>query len=127
MEMIIMNTKEIAKLLRKELKDEFDGEAKFSVRCVRGNKILVTIKEANESMFISEKEFEQEHLYEKLENPVLYKSLKEQFDNYEINRFNKNCLELIEIICNQYNNIESDPYTDYYRCDYYLSIVSGIE
>ena len=121
-----MTVKEIASLIRKDLKAEFGKTAKFGVRSgISGytQKITVTVKALDEKHFKTIEEFENENMTVKLSNPQLYESLLNQFNNKRLNSIKNDVYEQIEAIVDKYNYNDSDVYTDYF--DYnYLSFIN---
>ena len=94
-----LTTKDIAKEIRRDLKDEFGKTAKFSVRTKyfsMGSEINITIKSAKSSLF------------------------KE--DGNRIENLNTEVVDKIKSIVDKYQVTESDPYTDYYYANFYNHI-----
>ena len=94
-----LTTKDIAKLIRADLKDEFGRNAKFSVRThyfSMGSEINIYIKSASSSLF------------------------KE--DGNKIQNLNDEVLKKIKAVVDKYQTVESDPYSDYYYTNFYSHI-----
>lgn len=94
-----LTTKDIAKLIRSDLKDEFGKTAKFSVRTnyfSMGSEINIYIKSVKDEMF------------------------KE--DGNKIQNLNDEVVDKIKAIVDKYQTIDSDPYDDYYNTNFYNHI-----
>ena len=120
-----MDITDIAKAVRKDLKKEFGKTMKFSVRTKRftgGQELTVTIKKANESYFKTLKEFEQEHLFEKLDNPSLYESLLTRFKRHDYNALKDEVVKKVNEIANNYNFDNSVSQIDYFDNNYYCFV-----
>ena len=92
-------TKEYAKMIRKDLKDEFGKDVKFSVRTnyfSMGSEINIYIKSAKSSLF------------------------KE--DGNKIQNLNDEVVDKVKSIVDKYQIVESDPYYDYYNTNFYNHI-----
>lgn len=118
--------KEIAKMVRKNLKAEFGKSMKFSVRCRGYNALSVTVKKATPEMFMSVAEFEEGHSRYKLSNPAIYENLKYRFDRRDYIALKESVYDKIVEIVNEYNFDNSDPYTDYCDVNYFTNI-DGVE
>lgn len=95
----MMTTKEYAKEIRKDLKNEFGRDVKFSVRTKyfsMGSEINIYIRSASSSLF-KEDGNEMEHLKDEV-------------------------IEKIKAIVDKYQIVESDLYRDYYNTNFYNSI-----
>lgn len=95
----MMTTKEYAKEIRKDLKNEFGRDVKFSVRTKyfsMGSEINIYIKSASSSLF------------------------KE--DGNRIEDLNTEVIDKIKAIVDKYQIVESDLYRDYYNTNFYNSI-----
>lgn len=95
----MMTTKEYAKEIRKDLKNEFGRDVKFSVRTKyfsMGSEINIYIRSASSSLF-KEDGNEMEHLKDEV-------------------------IEKIKAIVDKYQIVESDLYRDYYSTNFYNSI-----
>ena len=120
-----MDITDIAKAIRKDLKKEFGKSMKFSVRTSRytgGQSLTVTIKKADIKYFKTIEQFEQEHLFEKLDNPSLYESLLEQFKRHDYNAIKDEVLKKIDLIANNYNYDNSVSQVDYFDVNYYCFV-----
>lgn len=105
-----LSTKEIAILIRKELKDEVFSGLKFSVRSDY-NHIRVEIIDAPTDFETINPEFEAK--FQAGEN------------TYGTSRYNDNAnalIEMIEKIVNSYNYDDSDSQTDYFSVNFYSSV-----
>ena len=94
----MMTTKEYAKEIRKDLKNEFGRDVKFSVRTKyfsMGSEINIYIRSASSSLF-KEDGNEMEHLKDEV-------------------------IEKIKAIVDKYQIVESDLYRDYYNTNFYSS------
>lgn len=94
-----LTTKDIAKLIRSDLKNQFGKTVKFSVRThyfSMGSEINIYIKSASSSLF------------------------KE--DGNKIQNLNDEVLEKIKAVVDKYQTVESDPYHDYYNTNFYNHI-----
>lgn len=94
-----LTTKDIAKLIRSDLKTQFGKTAKFSVRTnyfSMGSEINIYIRSASSSLF-KEDGNEMEHLKDEV-------------------------IEKIKSIVDKYQIVESDLYRDYYSTNFYNSI-----
>lgn len=94
-----LTTKDIAKLIRSDLKNEFGRDAKFSVRTKyfsMGSEINIYIKSVKDEMF------------------------KE--DGNEMEHLKDDVIEKIKSIIDKYQIVESDLYHDYYNTNFYSSI-----
>lgn len=117
-------TKEIAKWIRKDLKDEFGKTIKFSVTSgVYPREICVRIKQISMDHIMKFEDFK-EHMI------CSYNFGEEYYDDYlsaySTMKFKKYHLisetyEKIQSIINKYNYDNSDPYTDYFDVNYYDS------
>ena len=95
----MMTTKDYAKEIRKDLKNEFGRDVKFSVRTKyfsMGSEINIYIRSASSSLF-KEDGNEMEHLKDEV-------------------------IEKIKAIVDKYQIVESDLYRDYYSTNFYNSI-----
>jgi hypothetical protein len=105
---------EIAKMVRKELKDPIFSGLKFSVRIDRfsmGQSLDVTITDAPEDFTIK--------------NPEFYAAKEAGQDTYNISRYNDNAIGLlrtVENIVSQYNYDNSDTQTDYFDVNFYSNV-----
>ncbi len=94
-----LTTKDIAKLIRGDLKTEFGKDVKFSVRTnyfSMGSEINIYIKSAKDSLF------------------------KE--DGNKIQNLNDEVVDKVKSIVDKYQTVESDPYHDYYNTNFYNHI-----
>lgn len=94
-----LTTKDIAKLIRGDLKTEFGKDVKFSVRTnyfSMGSEINIYIKSAKSSLF------------------------KE--DGNKIQNLNDEVVDKVKFIVDKYQTVESDPYYDYYNTNFYNHI-----
>ena len=117
-------TKEIAKWIRKDLKKEFGKTIKFSVTsAVYPREINVKIKQISMEHIIPENEFKEymicsylfdEDRYDEYMKP--YTAGTNKFKKYHLK---EDTYEKIQKIINKYNYDNSDPYTDYFDCNYY--------
>lgn len=121
-----MPLKEIAKIVRKNLKAEFGKNAKFSVRCRGYNALSVEVKKASADLFMTLEEFEDGHSRYKLQNPAIYENLKYRFERRDYIALKEDVYEKIVEIVNEYNFDNSDPYTDYCDVNYFTNI-GGVE
>ena len=117
-----MPLKEIAKMVRKNLKTEFGKNIKFSVRCRGYNALSVEVKKATSEMFMNEAEFEDSHSRYKVSNPAIYENLKFRFDRRDYIALKEDVYEKIVAIVNEFNFDNSDPYTDYCDVNYFTNI-----
>lgn len=117
-----MPLKEIAKEIRKNLRNEFGKSIKFSVRCRDYNVLIVNVKKATPEMFMSVAEFEESHSRYKMTNPAIYENLKYRFDRRDYVALKEDVYDKIVEIVNEYNFDNSDPYTDYFDVNYYTNI-----
>lgn len=94
-----LTTKDIAKLIRSDLKTQFGKTAKFSVRTnyfSMGSEINIYIKSVKDEMF------------------------KE--DGNKIQNLNDEVVDKIKAIVDKYQTVDSDPYDDYYNTNFYYHI-----
>ena len=106
---------EIAKVIRKELKNEFGKDIKFNVKTKRGYTpvLYITIKPQNDKYFQPLNEFMNEYKKE-------YRS-DELFEKYsigDINRLNENIRNTIKNIVELFVVDNSDIMTDYFDINY---------
>lgn len=116
-----LKTSEIAKLIKKELDIQFEGEAKFSVTSdvyTGGSSINVKIYDVTINPY-------EDHFLkaiQKGETIEEYNLANKDHHNSYIERFNKEFKALIkkvETISNQYNFDDSDSQSDYFHVNYY--------
>ena len=120
-----MTKNELAKNIRRDLKEAFGKTAKFSVRSHYVGceiSIIVQVKEAHENYFKTHEEFERENLDLKLEGNSLYETLEKQFYANKLSALKDEVYTTIKGLANGYNFDNSDPYTDLVDVAYFLSI-----
>ena len=120
-----LDIKDIAKLIRKDLKKAFGKGNKFSVRISRfsgGQSIDITAKQVTDDLIYSYKELYERNNLERLQwdNPNLYEYLNELYQKQQF--LTDDVRKTIKSIVDQYNYNESDPYTDYYDVGFYSHI-----
>ena len=120
-----LDVKDIAKLIRKDLKKEFGKGNKFSVRISRfsgGQSIDITAKQVTDDLVYSYKELYERNNLERLQwdNPDLYEYLNKLYQKQQF--LTDDVRKTIKSIVDQYNYNESDPYTDYYDVGFYSHI-----
>ena len=120
-----LDIKDIAKLIRKDLKKAFGKGNKFSVRISRfsgGQSIDITAKQVTDDLVYSYKELYEKNNLERLQwdNPDLYEYLNELYQKQQF--LTDDVRKTIIAIVDQYNYNESDPYTDYYDVGFYSHI-----
>lgn len=120
-----LDVKDIAKLIRKDLKKEFGKGNKFSVRISRfsgGQSIDITAKQVTDDLVYSYKDLYERNNLERLQwdNPDLYEYLNELYQKQQF--LTDDVRKTIKSIVDQYNYNESDPYTDYYDVGFYSHI-----
>ena len=120
-----LDVKDIAKLIRKDLKKEFGKGNKFSVRISRfsgGQSIDITAKQVTDDLVYSYKELYERNNLERLQwdNPDLYEYLNKLYQKQQF--LTDDVRKTIKAIVDQYNYNESDPYTDYYDVGFYSHI-----
>lgn len=120
-----LDVKDIAKLIRKDLKKAFGKGNKFSVRISRfsgGQSIDITAKQVTDDLVYSYKELYERNNLERLQwdNPDLYEYLNELYQKQQF--LTDDVRKTIKAIVDQYNYNESDPYTDYYDVGFYSHI-----
>ena len=113
-----LDIKDIAKLIRKDLKKEFGKDCKFSVRIHRysgGQSLTVSCKKATDDIIYSYKELCEKADFERLQydNPQLYEHLDKRYQKEQY--LTDETLARIKDIVEYYNYDESDIYYDY--CD----------
>ena len=120
-----MDITDIAKAIRKDLKQEFGKSMKFSVRTSRftgGRSLSVTVKKASAEHFKTLQDFEQEHMTEKLSNPSLYENLLFRFNRNDYLAIKNEVRTKIEAIANKYNYDNSVSQIDYFDVNYYCNV-----
>ena len=120
-----LDVKDIAKLIRKDLKKAFGKGNKFSVRISRfsgGQSIDVTAKEVTDDLLFTYEELCEKARFDRLQytNPSLYEHLDKLYQERQF--LNDDTVKRINDIVSQYNYNESDPYTDYYDVGFYSHI-----
>lgn len=123
-----MSSKDIAKQIRKDLKEEFGKTAKFSVRkhdFSGGRSITIAIKKADSQYFKTLKEFEEEHETYKLYHPESYKGLFNRFIRGDKIALKEEFVKKVEEIGNRLNWDNSEPEIDYFDVNYYLDITGS--
>ena len=120
-----LDIKDIAKLIRKDLKKEFGKDCKFSVRIKRfsgGQSLDVTCKKATDDIVYSYEELCEKARFDRLqyENPQLYEYLDDLYQKQQF--LTDDVIKTIKAIVDNYNYNESDPYTDYYDVGFYSHI-----
>lgn len=113
---------EIAKLVRKDLKEEFGKDNKFSVRIKRfsgGQSLDVTCRKANADLCYTYEELCDKANFEwlKHDDPDLHKYLDKKYK--EVQFLTDETVKRIKSIVDNYNYNESDSYTDYYDVGFY--------
>ena len=117
---------EIAKTLRKLLKNEFGNDIKFSIRSERGfssDTLWIKIKPQNEKYLQPLDEYiedykEQYLLRHGIEHPYVSDEVFEDYCKVEIARLDKNVRETIRSIVDLFKLDNSDIQTDYFDINY---------
>ena len=115
--------KEIAKLIRKDLKKAFGKTIKFSVKSSY-NSISVTIKEISRMHIITREQYEEvpmvleAKMYKETER---YNSFINDYENDHITLYmiQDETYDKIKEIIDKYNYSNCDSYTDYYDYNFY--------
>ena len=131
-ELLSMDIKDIAKLIRKELKKEFGKDIKFSVTIHRysgGQSLNIKIKQVNKNLLITQKDFD--NIYGKYNDvnafdydPSYYDMISKEF-NKETKQYyfiKEEVLRKIKTIGNMYNYDYSCSMVDYFDVNYYLHV-----
>ena len=110
-----LDIKDIAKLIRKDLKKEFGKDCKFSVRIHRysgGQSLTVSCKKATDDIIYSYKELCEKADFERLQydNPQLYEHLDKRYQKEQY--LTDETLARIKDIVEYYNEYEADIYYD---------------
>ena len=127
-EKINMDIADIAKAVRKDIKNEFGNKIKCSVRSKRfagGTSLSVELKKCSIDLIKSEEEFDEEYMDYRLTNPDLFKRLKLRYHRNEILAVKEEVTQKINEIVDAYNFDESDYMIDYYCVNFYYHGVSG--
>ena len=120
-------TKEIAKQIRKDLKEKFGKDFKFGVTSDY-NKIEITAKSGNKEIFTEEykKATSWEDFQELRENDrrLTFQPEVKNFANmkFSYTDFGTEFKKDLETIINLYNHDNSDMMTDYFDTNYYTNI-----
>ena len=114
--------KEIAALIRQDLKKEFGKKIKFSIRSKRyPREVVAEIKAISKDLLLSREDFKEKiicsHHFDDERVP-------EYLEEYDKGHFTKIHLkdetyDTIFLFLNKYNYDNSDPMTDYFECNYY--------
>ena len=127
-EKVSMSITDIAKAVRKDIKETFGKNIKCSVRSKKfagGTSLTVEIKKCSLDLIKSEEEFDEEHMDLRLQNPDVYKRVKLRYHRNDIIAVKDEVTEKINDIVNFYNFDESDYMVDYYCVNFYYSGVTG--
>lgn len=109
-----MNTKEIAKQIRKDLKEQIKG-SKFSTTISNysgGSSITVALMESDESVIKTKSDYIQVNHYYIDESDHLTESGKEMMNK-------------VMNIINKFHWDKSDSQTDYFNCNFYVHLHIG--
>ena len=117
-----LSTKEINKMIRKALKDEFGKKMKFSVRKTGWNSIRIEVKKADATFFMTREEFEEENSYSRVNFSWNWENMVHRFERNDYIALKPEIREKIETIANQWNFDNSDIMTDYFDVNYYLNV-----
>jgi len=125
-----LDIKDIAKLVRKDLKKEFGKDCKFSVRIHRysgGQSLTVSCKQATDDIIYSYEELCEKADFERLQydNPQLYEHLDERYKKEQY--LTDETLARINEIVDYYNYDDSDIYYDYYEVGFGTSIRQKVD
>lgn len=125
-----LDIKDIAKLVRKDLKKEFGKDCKFSVRIHRysgGQSLTVSCKEATDDIIYSYEELCDKADFERLQydNPQLYEYLDKTYQKEQY--LTDETLARIKEIVEYYNYDESDIYYDYYDVGFGTTIREKVD
>jgi len=122
------STKNIAKMIRKDLKKEFGNTIKFSVRSeAYPRSIRVEIKEISKKHIMAYGSFKEYMMCSYLFNEENYDMYLRAYDTGNFKKYHvcEETYEKIGLIINKYNYDNSDPYTDYFDVNYYDSWEMG--
>ena len=114
--------KTIAKWIRKDLKTEFGNTIKFSVTsCRYPREINVKVKEISKEYIMDKDEFYKEMMWSSRFDEYMYNDYMEAYETGKFKRYHlkEEIDKKITKIINKYNYDNSDPYTDYFDCNYY--------
>lgn len=124
-----MTKNELAKTIKRNLKNVFGNTMKFSVRSeyIGGTpNITIQIKGAHKDYFKTFEEYQAEnkHLIA-FYGIETYEQLMSQFKGNRLSALNDEVMECIQKLGNEFNYNNSDPYVDYFDIGYYLSVTDG--
>lgn len=116
---------EIAKTLRKLLKEEFGNDIKFNIKTERGytDTLWIKIKPQNEKYLqpLDEymREYKEKYYYmHRVEHPYISDEVFEQYAKSDMNRLNENVRKTISGIVELFKLDNSDIMTDYFDINY---------
>lgn len=116
---------DIAKVLRKELKNTFGNDIKFSIKTKRGytDILYITIKPQNEKYLQNHKEymeeFKRKYQYSYgLDHPYNTDEVFERYTKSDMERLDKNIRNTIRNIVDLFKLDNSDIMTDYFDVNY---------
>lgn len=116
---------DIAKVIRKELKDSFGNDIKFSIRTKRGytDTLYITIKPQNEKYLQNLEEYMKEYTTEYefrhgIKHPYMNDEIFEKYSKSSINRLNETICNTIRNIVELFKMDNSDIMTDYFDINY---------
>lgn len=115
-----MTTKEIAKLIRKDFKKEFDKTIKFSVR-TDYNSITAKIKAISTEHLMTKEEFKEYMICSNHFDEMNYDYYMKAYETKKFKKYHlkEETYEKIMQIMNKYNYDNSDSMTDYFDVNYY--------